>query len=376
MRTVLTNHSHHNARKNFLDLPFDKYQIRVVPDIYKMLLHGSFRLTGRINNYWLNSFRDFDVYEGAIGHFFNSLSFGRRPWVTTYEWALPVWGRPQGTDFDKASRMIASSACKKIIAMSNWAERCQDQIAAEHYPSVRAEVMSKCCVLHPAQHAYLSDIDEKRQSGEAVVFSIIGHDFFRKGGKEVLRTFDRLLTKGYPPRLNIIYRLNFGAPPSRSPIQDRDDALRVIAKRPANIKHFYSLPYAAVVELLKLSDIGLLPNYHETYVYSVLEAQSCGCPVITTDIFALPEINNDELGWVLRTHVKDREGGVSYISPTERSRVPEQIEDQLASIIETIVADRASVRSKGAKCLAKVVTHHSTAQPAKRLEDIYAEALQ
>ena len=39
------------------------------------------------------------------------------------------------------------------------------------------------------------------------------------------------------------------------------------------------------------SHIGLLPTYNDSYGYSVIEFFSYGCPVITTNILALPEIN-------------------------------------------------------------------------------------
>ena len=47
-----------------------------------------------------------------------------------------------------------------------------------------------------------------------------------------------------------------------------------------------------VMNILKNTHVGLLPTYADTYGYSVLEAQSFGCPVITTNIRAMPEINN------------------------------------------------------------------------------------
>jgi glycosyltransferase involved in cell wall biosynthesis len=375
MRTVLTNHTNYNARKNFYDLPFKNYRLRRVADVYKLLSHGLFRLTGAVNEHWQNSFWDLDLYHGDLCHFFNGLSFGQRPWVVTYTWALPVWGRPSETNYEKAAQLLASGPCKKIIALSQWAERCQAQVAHQYYPGLSSEIMQKSIVLPPSQPVHFSHIDDKREMGEYTTFSIVGHDFFRKGGKEVLRVFDRLLAKGYPIRLNIVSNLDYGDLPSQSTVEDRDDALCILGKNSGSIQWFKNLPNAAVIELLKDTDVGLLPTYHDTYGHSALEAQSCGCPVISTDIYALPEINNDEMGWFMRTPLKDHEGGVSYIDPRERAKLPEQLEEQLMSIIQTIVSQPSIVRAKGARCLSEIADRRSTAKAAERLEAVYDEAL-
>lgn len=50
---------------------------------------------------------------------------------------------------------------------------------------------------------------------------------------------------------------------------------------------------------MKNSHVGLLQTWSDTYGYSVLEFQACACSVITTDLRALPEINNNEVGWLI-----------------------------------------------------------------------------
>ncbi len=50
---------------------------------------------------------------------------------------------------------------------------------------------------------------------------------------------------------------------------------------------------------MRTADIGMLPSYADTYGFSVLEAQA-GNAVITTDIRALPEVNNPAVGWLIK----------------------------------------------------------------------------
>lgn len=46
---------------------------------------------------------------------------------------------------------------------------------------------------------------------------------------------------------------------------------------------------------MKKAHVCLLPTWMDTFAYSVLEAQACGTPVISTSLRALTEINNENV---------------------------------------------------------------------------------
>src|SRR5262249_18051285 len=145
---------------------------------------------------------------------------------------------------------------------------------------------------------------EKSFRNAIIQFAIVGNHFFRKGGMEVLRAFDVLLGKNFPIKLTIISTF---AIDQVWPNQDRieflaklQEAKSIISLHPDCILHCSGLPNSEVIKLLKQTHVGLLPTWAETYGYFVLEAQACGCPVISTDIRALPEINNAECGWLIK----------------------------------------------------------------------------
>ena len=371
---VLTNHTSYNHRKNFLDLPLSRYTYKKAHDLYKIPTHMLYRIFGRTNYYALNSYNDFGLYRAALYHFFNSISFGRKPWVVTYEWTLPIWGTREETNYEKAGRFLAGAPCKKTIAMSEWAQNCQIENARAYYPSFADDVLAKNCVLHPPQVLYIADVAQKEVAADHVTFTMVGHDFFRKGGKEVLSVFDRLLARKYPIKLNIVSRMQYGDFPSGTTKADYERALQVIHNNSSHIAHCHTLPNAAVIELLRKTDVGLLPTYHDTYGYSVLEAQSCGCPVISTDIYALPEINNDAVGWVIDVPLNS-ERGARISTAHERRCFSEFLENSLQSRIEAIVGDRATIKQKGHRCIAHIRDNHDPVKAAARLEQIYDQAM-
>ena len=53
------------------------------------------------------------------------------------------------------------------------------------------------------------------------------------------------------------------------------------------------LPSEDVIKLLNLAEIFLFPSFFEGFGIPNLEAMACGCPVITSNVFAIPEVVND-----------------------------------------------------------------------------------
>ena len=78
------------------------------------------------------------------------------------------------------------------------------------------------------------------------------------------------------------------------------------------IKYYARLNNADILNLIRECHIGLLPTLGDTFGFSVLEMQSMGCPVITTNRMALPEINDGEKGWVINTKKIELRHGDDY----------------------------------------------------------------
>jgi glycosyltransferase involved in cell wall biosynthesis len=120
--------------------------------------------------------------------------------------------------------------------------------------------------------------------------------------------------------------------------------------------------------------VGLLPTWADTYGLFVLEAQASGCPVITTDVRALAEINNSRIGWLIRVP-KDALGEAIYATPENRLELSQKIQAGLEEIIRGIVEDPSVIASKGQAALERIRTEHDPQDYAEKLRQIYQAAL-
>jgi glycosyltransferase involved in cell wall biosynthesis len=139
------------------------------------------------------------------------------------------------------------------------------------------------------------------------IFYLIGNQIFSKGGKESVSVISRLCNEGFNIKLTIISILKPDSYATRTTKNDIKRLKQEIDKNSNAIELLGCLPNDKVLNILKESQVLLLPTYADTYGYSVLEAQASGCPVVSTDIRALPEINNNQCGWIINVP-KDKFG--------------------------------------------------------------------
>jgi len=374
---VGTNLSGHPHRRNFLSLPLQKYDFKLTrsKDLFALVqnryVKQLLRWHPHASSVLAHLYYDFDASGCHLLHFINSVSLGHTPWVTTFETIVPFWGWHTELMSHMALRCLASTHCRKLIAMSNRAYEIQTNFFLRRYPEYRDDIAAKTCVIHPAQRTLVSDYGEKRLEKDNMVFTMVGRQFFMKGGMEVLRVFDQLLTRGYPIRLNIVSAMQDAQDPKRmATTDDVAAAKRIINRHPERIRHWGRLPNDKVLELLRDSHVGLLPTHYDSYGFSVLEAQASACPVIITDAVALPEFNSDEVGWVINVD-KDACGTPLYSTVVERRGLHERIEAGLAQAILEIVNNPEVIQRKGLKALERICRDHDPIKTAEKLESIY-----
>jgi len=275
----------------------------------------------------------------------------------------------------RALRKIKGNTCKAIIAMSECAARIQRAFLRQ-FPRLAETIEAKLHVLHPPQPLGIESIQKKAFSEEGPVrFMFVGASFHRKGGAEVLETLAEMRRDyAYPVLLTVVSSLCLDNYATNETPRDIAEAERLLVANAGWVQHFRSLPNAEIVKLMRQHDVGLLPTYADTYGYSVLEFQSCGCPVITTDVRALPEINDERCGWVIKAP-KNPLGEALYGTPSERERISEAIRRGMRAAIGQIFADRAILRVKGEAALMRIRDEHSPTKFAARLQAIYQAGL-
>lgn len=346
-------------------------------DLFKTLVHLSFKLRKKTPVNFLNShYNPFLISrENTIRHFFNGISYNSLPWVTTFETSLPRYSKPSWTK--QGIKRLASPSCKKIIALSSCAYNIQLNYLSQNFPTFYEAIKKKMIVLHPPQKLIIDNIASKPKldkENPKLIFTFVGNEFFRKGGREVLNVFKKICLQHPNIKLNIISNFSPDSYASATTKQDVEQLKNEFPELPANIHILGSIKNEQVLQILCNSHVALLPTYADTYGYFVLEAQACGCPVISTDIRALPEINNNECGWVINVP-KDENGNAIINTQEQRQAFSANLQEKLESIVQKIICNPAVILDKGQKALGQIKTKHSPHLHANSLLTIYSQEI-
>lgn len=140
------------------------------------------------------------------------------------------------------------------------------------------------------------------------------------------------------------------------------------------ITYYPSLPNHEVLELMKKAHVGLLPTYADTYGYVVLEFQAAGCPVITTNIRALPEINDNSKGWIIPVP-KNRLGEAIYTTEGDRLKISSAIRNGIEQAVHQIFADKSLLIAKAEKAITGIKESHHPLIFAEKMHKIYLSAV-
>jgi glycosyltransferase involved in cell wall biosynthesis len=358
-------------RRNVLSLPFQDVSFSRERDVFGILNHMQRRLfTTPEATSFLNTLH-WNPLSGNHGllHLVNGISAASKPWVASFSHYLPRWNPVSRFGMG----LMAGKACRKLIAISAFAFAYEEHLV-DRFPEYRTSIRRKMCVLHPSQPPVVQDYGEKELPKDHIACSLVGADFFRKGGLEALRACERLVQDGYPIRLNIVSQLDAWDYASHAGGEEIREAHRLIDRMGPSVRYFPTMKNAAVLQLFKNSHVGLLPTYDDIYGYSVLEAQAAGCPVISTDVCALPEINNDDLGWMI--NVPKDSLGIAYRKRlAQRKRLSSEIEEQLYGHLRSICEDPGTAEQKGRRALARIKAECRPEDRSATLERIYREAL-
>lgn len=336
-----------------------------------------------------NQFEDFDLNQVDLIHLSNGISYGKTPWVSSFETILPRFTElvtrhhdeiPQPVAMtplvEKGLTALAAKACKRIIAWSQCSAAMQRDLLASFPTDYSKPILAKMQVLYPPQ-ILLVDSSPARQfsASNPIRFIMVGAAFFRKGGKELFLACEKLVKEEHLPiKLVIVSALRLEPYAAHETEADAQWARHFITDNPDWVEYYPSLPNDKVLPLMKTCDVGLLPSWADTFGVFVLEAQACGLPVITTDSRALPEINNNQIGWLINVP-QNRLKEALYTTEEECQILSASIQEGLENTIRDIAAHPEQIAQKGALALEKIRKEHDPVQYANKLRAIYQEAL-
>ena len=296
---------------------------------------------------------------------FNTIRIDGGPFVVFFETTLPRISKNRLILSFLQNRALGGNNCLGMIAISECARDLQ---------LVKHGANAKLSVLHPPQRVLVNNGEESRWNNlDPVRFCFVGRDFCRKGGAEILRAFDALKTEDW--HLTIVSSLSVDDYATQYTKQEQhsisQEISTILNKRKNQITWHASLPNKHVLEVMRTSHIGLLPTWHDTYGYSVLEFQASGCPVITTDVRALPEINNNKCGWIIPIGEKFGAKISPLKSHVQRKAFSLELAHNLREILNEILGSpRNLLRLKSQACIARIQAQHDPTSHKLALQKI------
>lgn len=203
----------------------------------------------------------------------------------------------------------------------------------------------------------------------------IGRDFYRKGGYELTKVFDKLSRRcDESIRLIIVGDINNTWDYTKKISQNYVDEINAIIENNKNIEYYKNIDNSKVIELIKKSHVGILNTWADTYGYSVLEMQACGVPVVTINVRALPEINNSECGWIINLPLNEL-NEADYFSEKSRKNIKNILESELEDILLGIIKNRDLIKEKGSKAIERIKKYHNPKEYSKKVEFIYKKSI-
>lgn len=217
----------------------------------------------------------------------------QKPYVVDFEHAAAL---ANFVRLDEAKKnhilgFLRHENCRRIIPLTQAAKQSLLAIYPDLHPDIRAKVK----IIYPALPDYagrskgrIEASGSSRKPG-TLKFLFVGNDVYRKGLHELMHAFRELQ--------------------ARHP----DIELHVVSDAPPALKREYASPkiwhfdpiytFDEMIEKFYLTcDVLVLPTHCDTFGMAILNALSCGKPVVTTGQFAARELVRDgENGFIVRS---------------------------------------------------------------------------
>lgn len=322
-----------------------------------------------------------------VFHFFNCINLGKHSkWVISVEsgvpWPVSVTRCVESEDADLSSiaqdkyverriKALANPNCLGLLALSHCTENIQREIIKQ-FPQHESIIAKKMITLLPPQKLIIGDVLEKGvtwSEEETLTFIYVGSDFYRKGGRETVHVLSEL-HKRYSFKLILISSMAIDEQRYMRTENDEKESKCLIEKNKDWIEYYDRLPNTEVLEKMKKAHVCLLPTWMDTFAYSVLEAQACGTPVISTSLRALTEINNENVGWLIDVPV-NRLNNPLHLTRVQQDSFSEKLLNGLYNKVEYVLQHRKEIKDKAMKCLVKIKEYHSPQKYEEKLRMAY-----
>jgi teichuronic acid biosynthesis glycosyltransferase TuaC len=144
---------------------------------------------------------------------------------------------------------------------------------------------------------------ELRVERDASLLLYVGRFDLAKGLAELIRATAQIAVQAPKLQLALV-----GAGPARSDIQILAKELRILDR----IRFVAPCPSSEVSKWMRAANVFALPSYREGCPNVILEALSCGLPVVASDVGGIPELVDEKCG--ILVHPQDPAGLANALS--------------------------------------------------------------
>lgn len=287
---------------------------------------------------------DFDLTDIDIVEAVLSPIWTKKPWIQSLaRFQEPLAYSLGGLPTPRSLRIALARiwyAQKNCLALTFWSRAGYNTLKT--YGKVTSgALLDKSKVVYPAIRFVDTPLKTSTNTDVNILFS---GDFFRKGGANVVEAFEKLQITYPEISLTICSdeKIDF----ITQDVEMRHHYLKRIESNPRI--RFGRISRKEMLEsVLPETDIFLIPTYNEAFGYAILEAMAYGIPVVATNIFAIPEmIENNETGFTIDVDEYDMEKlFAGYIVNHIPEDLVSYITNQLTDYLQILIED-ASLRTK------------------------------
>lgn len=287
--------------------------------------------------------------EADIFHTYNSVVVNHRPWVIEVESYLPRY-KPMAEShplFKWGLKRLRSNECRALVYTSeNTARLNRDRLIAQGVDP------AKMHVIYRAIEQYLPG--EKDKEHFTILFA--GNGFYRKGGVELLKAFQRM---GRPDaRLVIVstMEVDWGVSPMPEVIAYAE---KTIAEDERITLH-RGMSHAALLQEMRKAHVFVSTTFADPFNNTVLEAMGAQLPVISSNVSSIPEmVEHGGNGWLLA--VTDRNS--------------DAIAEDISAYLVQLMDDPALLQRMGQRSLGITREKFDLRVRNRRMSELYDKAL-
>lgn len=363
-------------------------------DLKRNIIYAAKSLLQKLGlmNYWdkQSCVNVSDKINVDIWHTFNQIPKTKKPYVITFETALPrnretierrwEWDelfldRKLRKSRQQVQRLCQNNCIKLLAISSNAVDIMKLQLEKIGIGRLCLEsIMDKMEVLYPPQrlNSSVEDISLKYEKDKCIKMVFVGNDYFRKGGVLLVEQLSKLNNPNV--HLTIISSFHNDSISGFDSMKCQHHIDYI--KSQSWISVHSNIPNDEVMKIIKDCHVGFLPTIQDTFGYSVLEMQASGVPVVTTDIRALSEINNSTCGWMISVTKHKVSKEAMYHDEEMLVNIYQEIKRGLSGVLKEILlkwdqGEYSYFYMKSVACLERIQELHDPVKYRERLTEIF-----